>query len=388
MKDVLRAHSHYETRARSYLRWYPATWRSRYGEEFVAHLEAEIEERPSSLARTMNIVSHAIGARFRLQPVLRWTSGLVASVALVVAVALGISSYMSVPPALAFASTNNSSMGLQTSPSTLNSYSFTFRAPAGEAIQIVGVKVVPVPGAAMPLIAGVDFTNRRVDLMNPGWPATFPPGTLSGKGPVHLVNALAAGVTLSRDNSLVVAFRTPAAHRLYALEGVMVTYVHAGHRYEFSLGNLATVATWCTVPQRGAFSSEWCDAKATAAQVTQNILHPSTIKPLATADQITAAWLYQNVAGFALERNHTMTLAQMRYFAAIVAPLTATTGIEKITLSSSAIFHIVFRTTQGSTSQICYQRALANTHKHYVAYFGRGSCRTASSRPTGPTING
>lgn len=50
-------------RARRLLRWYPATWRERYGEEFVDHLEQEFDDRPRNLGRSINVVRKGLGAR-------------------------------------------------------------------------------------------------------------------------------------------------------------------------------------------------------------------------------------------------------------------------------------------------------------------------------------
>lgn len=50
-------------RARRLLRWYPPSWRERYGEEFVDHLEQEFEDRPSDLGRSINVVRKGAVAR-------------------------------------------------------------------------------------------------------------------------------------------------------------------------------------------------------------------------------------------------------------------------------------------------------------------------------------
>src|SRR3977135_351094 len=42
-------------RAERLLRWYPRPWRSRYGEEFAELLIADIEERPCSWRRTLDV---------------------------------------------------------------------------------------------------------------------------------------------------------------------------------------------------------------------------------------------------------------------------------------------------------------------------------------------
>jgi hypothetical protein len=51
-------------RALRLLRWYPRSWRERYGEEFLDHLEQEFEDRPKSLGRSVNVVVKGLVARF------------------------------------------------------------------------------------------------------------------------------------------------------------------------------------------------------------------------------------------------------------------------------------------------------------------------------------
>ena len=50
-------------RAARLLRWYPAAWRDRYGCEFAELLVADIEERPRSTARTLDVARGGIIAR-------------------------------------------------------------------------------------------------------------------------------------------------------------------------------------------------------------------------------------------------------------------------------------------------------------------------------------
>jgi hypothetical protein len=50
-------------RAERLLRWYPPTWRERYGEEFTDHLEQEFAERPVDLRRSLNVAFKGLAAR-------------------------------------------------------------------------------------------------------------------------------------------------------------------------------------------------------------------------------------------------------------------------------------------------------------------------------------
>jgi hypothetical protein len=50
-------------RAARLIRWYPKSWRARYGEEFAELLIADITERPDSVARTLDVARGGIVAR-------------------------------------------------------------------------------------------------------------------------------------------------------------------------------------------------------------------------------------------------------------------------------------------------------------------------------------
>jgi hypothetical protein len=52
-----------ERRARRLLRWYPGSWRARYGEEFAELLLAELSEQPRAWRRTVNVAHCGITAR-------------------------------------------------------------------------------------------------------------------------------------------------------------------------------------------------------------------------------------------------------------------------------------------------------------------------------------
>jgi hypothetical protein len=50
-------------RSERLLRWYPRTWRERYGEEFGELLVADLDERPTSARRTVDIACRGLAAR-------------------------------------------------------------------------------------------------------------------------------------------------------------------------------------------------------------------------------------------------------------------------------------------------------------------------------------
>ena len=48
------------------LRWYPVSWRSRYGDEFAALLTDDVAERPRSLRRTVDVAASGVVARLNM----------------------------------------------------------------------------------------------------------------------------------------------------------------------------------------------------------------------------------------------------------------------------------------------------------------------------------
>ncbi len=55
-----------EKQARRLLRWYPRSWRDRYGDEFSELLRADIAERPRSWSRTIDVARSGAAARLGL----------------------------------------------------------------------------------------------------------------------------------------------------------------------------------------------------------------------------------------------------------------------------------------------------------------------------------
>jgi hypothetical protein len=52
-----------ERRVARLVRWYPRTWRVRYGDEFAEVLRSELSERPRSLVRTFDVARAGVNAR-------------------------------------------------------------------------------------------------------------------------------------------------------------------------------------------------------------------------------------------------------------------------------------------------------------------------------------
>lgn len=52
-------------RAHRLIRFYPMSWRERYGDEFEAHMEQEIEDTPNSPSRTLNVIMKGLFTRVK-----------------------------------------------------------------------------------------------------------------------------------------------------------------------------------------------------------------------------------------------------------------------------------------------------------------------------------
>jgi hypothetical protein len=387
MNEATDVRSRHEKKVLGYLRWYPAAWRERYGEEFAAHLEAELDEEPFSMKRGLNIVLHGVATRLQLQRAVRWFTGVGAVVVGVVAV-LTLLAVQSVPPALALAPSNVTGVGFMTSTTQLSAVIFNFRAPARQKIRIVSVKVIGVPGWTAPLVGAVDISNQSLDIVNPpGWPAVIPKAAVTGTTPLRLRPAIGPLVVLNKSNALVVGFRTPLNKTAYAIGGISVTYLHNGHHYVASLNWNLNSVVMCTGPSSKVSFPNWCSADVSAVQLTEENMHPSMLNPSWSAPERTANAVYGAAAGLGLASHERMTLHQMRYLANIMAPASLPAGIQKIILTQNGIFHIFFRgATTTSQTQVCIRRDDYNP-RDYISAYSPGSC-TASSGVQGSLIAG
>ena len=373
-----------ETRARHYLRWYPSVWRERYGEEFAAHLEAELEERPRSLSRSVNIALHGVGARVRLQPRLRRSFIAAVSVALMATAIMAIAAALSIPPALAIAGNDFSGATVQTSTAQLEAVTFDFSAPPRHAFRIVGVRAIGVPGHALPEIVRLAVASRAVDetfrgAVNEtstwsGWPPVVPV-TLPGEAPIRLRNALDSVITLHKNNTLVLGLRTPVADRAYAIEGIVVTYLREGHRYDVVVRRHSTPIVMCTAAATGTVMTPWCAAQGAAANAYEAMRYPQGVYATWTAPQLIVNSLYATVSGDAASNGTLMSLAQLRYFAQSVATTTAPLSITGVTLSARGVFDVHFlNSVTAVRTQVCIHRPTIDRSLHAIAMFAPVAC--------------
>jgi hypothetical protein len=365
---------------------YPALWRERYAEEFVAHLEAEIEERPLSWRRGADVVLHGITTRFSLQTWLRRTTGAIASTIVVVVVAMVAVAELSTPSALEIVGSDSTGAAFATMTTHVQAVTFMFRAPQHETIRIVGATVISVPGDSTPLVAGMQSSNQPLDILNPqGWPVLgIAPSDLLGQRALVTRNALDRPLNLSRNNSLIVGFRTPIVSRAYGVEGIALTYLHDGHRFVARILRGDVPILMCTYRSTGEYLARMCDAKYAASNVVENVLHPSPGERTWSEQERIVHQLYDAVSSEALSRHELMGLAQMRYFAGIVPSSFST--IRDITLTKAGVFRFTFMSKSGSTRSVCVHRDRFLPGAHEVEMFFPGLCSPGAKPVLDPTF--
>jgi hypothetical protein len=225
-------------RATRYLRWYPSTWRERYGEEFVAHLEAELEERPMSVSRSTDIALHGVTTRFKLQAGVRWMSGLALTVVVVAGLIAGLGSEnrsVGVPLRL----NTNGSIGVPVSPTTVTNINFQFTDRSTKLIRVTKVSLIAFRGYRIPRMVRVEFDPQRQGksfMLNPS-------GAISG-----LVPAFGRRILLGNGDSILVSLKAPQDGRLYAVDGLRLTYVRKGATHVKTLSLKQSPQLLCVEP--------------------------------------------------------------------------------------------------------------------------------------------
>ncbi|MGC2486998.1 MAG: hypothetical protein WA359_12225 [Acidimicrobiales bacterium] len=213
-------------RASRYLRWYPRAWKERYGEEFVAHLEAELNERPVSMARSMNIALHGVTTRFKLQSSLRWVSAAALVIVAVAALIAVLASLENRPGVVPLSLNTGGSIGVPVSPKTVTDVGFQFTDHSTKRIRVTKVALINFRNYDVPKIVRVQFDPKRQGknfLLNP---SRSTPG---------LLPAINKRLLLGNGDSFVVSLRAPLAGRLYAVDGLRLTYVRSGHTHVTNL---------------------------------------------------------------------------------------------------------------------------------------------------------
>jgi hypothetical protein len=205
-------------RATGYLRWYPSAWRARYGEEFVAHLEAEIDEHPLSYSRGLNIALHGVTARFRLERGFRWFIGIGLVAALVASLVVGVLASEVRYVALPLSVHSDGGAGTPTRPNTVNNFNFRFTNHSSTRIRLLHVSLVGYKEYPVPRIVRVEFDAHHQKEMAENLSPTAP----------GLVPAIGRFVILGNDDSIDVSMVAPLKGRLYGVVGLSLQYVRNG----------------------------------------------------------------------------------------------------------------------------------------------------------------
>lgn len=226
-ESVTDAHSAREgQRASRYLRWYPRVWKERYGDEFVAHLEAELAERPVSVARSLNIALHGVTTRFKLQSSVRWISAGALVIVVVTALIAGLLGWENGKGAVPLSLNSGSSVGVPVTPETVTNIGFQFTDHSMKRIRVTQVSLIGFRHYDVPKIVRVRFDPKRQGKSFVLDPSNSTPG---------LVPAIGKLLLLGNGDSFVISLRAPIAGKLYAVDGLRLTYVRTGHTHVTTL---------------------------------------------------------------------------------------------------------------------------------------------------------
>ena len=275
MSDQVTSTDQTRRRAERYVRWFPRAWRDRYEVEFVAHLEAEIAERPRDRRRAMDIALHGVVAHASFEANRRRTvlsMVMVTLVGLVTIVAVTAGRYfapLAITPGSQLAT---ESIGLPTTSSQVNDLAYIFNAPAKARVTISSVRLLPVRGFAVPTIVGVALADRvnASDLLNArSWPPRIP--TL-GRQFVQEFTTRAVmdrSVTLGHHNTMWIGLRTPRNGVAYASDGLVLTYeMHGvGHTVTLSKSSMPDVLYVDPSPNSAAATTRLDDAMQDAGAI-------------------------------------------------------------------------------------------------------------------------
>lgn len=367
-------------RARGYLRWYPMAWRERYGEEFVAHLEAELDARPVSFTRTFDIVAHGLLARLTFQRGLRIALRVTTAAVLVAGAAVGVFVLMRYWAPVTITSGyrgGQTGVGLFARPSQVEDVSFNFATHSRVAIRITSVSVLPLRGFPVPQVVGVEFAPHASDLANDrGWPMHLPKTPTALEGNVPLVPAIGTTVTLAPTNALWMGFRAPSLHHAYAAEGLRVTYERRGISHTMTISQGAAPNVICASSASSVQIPPWClqeiHAANTIAAFSRNSPKP-TKWPSAAAQMVAQLALNEGQSS----GHRAPTLDDVRHWSARLFPTNSANAILTVTGVVTAgvpEWRFVIRKGMGmSSAVICTNRGQATANGVVIAV-GVESC--------------
>lgn len=254
-------------RATAYLRWYPSAWRARYGDEFVAHLEAELEERPLSPARGLNIVLHGVTARFRLDRGFRWFVGVALVAATVAALVIGVLASEVNYAALPLSMHNEGAAGMPTRPKTVNNFNFRFTDHSSVRIRLLHVSLIGYKDYPVPHIVRVEVDQHHQKELSFDLPSTTP----------GLVPAIGRSVVLGNDDSIDVSMVAPLRGRIYGVVGLTVQYVRKGVTHTATTPLTQEPDLLCVEPRPSeSLTSSYCTRSFTTVFSLWSFYHVKT----------------------------------------------------------------------------------------------------------------
>ena len=354
--DHLEVASATAKRARGYLRWYPSAWRARYGEEFVAHLEAELTDRPAALGRTLDIVAHGLLARLSWQRGVRILVRATVAFALVAAAAVGIVALSRLRAPIAITSGYHggiTGVGLFAPPNQVIDVADNFSTRSPVVVRITSVAVVPLRGFAPPEVVGVEFAPHASNLVNArGWPVRLPTSaTVRAQGNVPPARVLGATVTLARTDVLWLGLRAPELHHAYAVEGLRVTYERHGVSHTFTINQSTSPDVLCASSSRAPVMPSWCSheirvAGAIAAYSTAT--HPPS-RAASDEAQLIAQLALDEVA---VTGHGPPTLGVVRHWADRLFPPGGLGAVRSVTSASRHEWRFVIHRRSGESSAV------------------------------------
>ena len=321
-------------RAQGYLRWYPQAWRERYGEEFVAHLEAELLERPVSVLRTVDIVGHGFLARLSFQRGLRVAVWATTAFVLVAAVAVGaivLTQYWA-PVSITSGAGGVSGVGLLARPNQINDVALNFSTRSHASVRIMSIAVLPLRGFRVPEVVGVAFAPHASELINArGWPVRLPKGvTPRAEGDTPLVPAIGVTVNLARTNVLWLGLRVPTLHHAYAVDGLRVTYERRGVSHTMTINQSTAPDVICANSSSSGQLPTWCAQEITAAGAIAAL--SAAGNPAQPSPATVARFVAQLALSEAQATGHRApTIGDVRRLAARFFPVTHGDAIQSVT---------------------------------------------------------
>ena len=319
----------------------------------MAHLEAELEERPLSYIRGINIVLHGVTARFRLERSFRWITGIGLSVVVAVALIIAVLASEVNYPALALSMHNEGGAGIPTWPKTVNNFNFRFTNHSHTRIRLLHVSLVGYKDYPVPRIVRVDVDvhHQRELLLDP--PSSTP----------GLVSAIGRSVVLGNDDSIVVSMVAPLRGRLYGVVGLTLKYAHNG--VDHTVTTPQNLDLLCVEPRPSeSLTSTYCTRDFTTVFSLWSFDHLKT--PLKTQAKSEAMAVTSAALSFTGAEHRTPSTSDVREWATqlfdhrgpwkILRVTTTTGNVPLVNAQHELVFHFyLMNRGTGERTTVCVQ---------------------------------